>query len=919
MSTEYPNHGLLGRHAECLFMDRLLDTVRSGQSQVVVVRGEPGIGKSALLAYTLRSASGCRVVRVAGVEYETELAYAGLHQLCAPLLRLKERLPAPQRDALETAFGLSAGEPPDRFVVGLAALALLAEAAEERPLLCVIDDAQWLDRESLLTISFVARRLFAESVGIVLAIRQPTEVGELAGLPQLVLGGLRYGDARELVDAAWPGRLEERVRDRVIAEARGNPLALLEFPRGLTPAALAGGYQLPDAAPLATQIEQSFLRQVESLPADTRQLLLTAAAEPMGDVPLLWRAANLLGLPPDAAVAAQRDGLIDLGTHVRFRHPLVRSAIYRAAPASDRLKVHSALATAIDAALEPDRAAWHRGHAATGLDESVAEQLERSAGRAQSRGGFAAAAAFLERAAELTPDPRRRGRRVLAAARARFRSGAFDAATALLALAAGYPLDDLDRALVARLHAQIVFVVARGVEAPAPLLAAAEQLAPLDVETARDTYLEALGATLYAGRLHGAVGAYQVAVAARGALPQGDAARPTDLLLDGLATRFTDGYVAGVAPLRQALDAFAVAGDNDILTWFWLPWLVAGDLWDDVKWHDLAAQAVRLCRESGALTSLPLALGYRAVVHVHAGEFAAASALMEEGHGIAQATGGAAVNYPPMLLAAWRGVEPTELLEAFRVDLDDVTARGETRWIGGIGYVNAVLHNALGRHDVALASARQACEYDDLGLYGFTLVELVEAAARSGARDEAAAALRHVRERTSAAGTDWALGVQAWSRALLSEGRTAEGLYREAIERLEQTRVTVHLGRARLLYGEWLRRASRRADARQQLRAAHDLFSQVGAKAYAERAGRELVAAGGVARSSSDRTVALLTSQESQIARLARDGLSNSEIGAELYISRHTVDWHLRKVFAKLEISSRKQLGRLPLSRLESA
>jgi tetratricopeptide (TPR) repeat protein len=772
------------------------------------MRGEPGIGKSALLGYTLSSASGCRVARVAGVEYETELAYAGVHQLCAPLLPLKERLPAPQRAALDTAFGLSAQGPADRFVVGLAVLALLAEAAEERPLVCVIDDAQWLDRESLLTIAFVARRLLADSVGLVLAVRQPSEVRELAGLPELVLSGLRYSDARALLDAAWPGRLDEKVRDRVIAESRGNPLALLELPRGLTPAELAGGYQLPDAAPLATQIEQSFLRQVESLPADTRQLMLTAAAEPMGDVALLWRSTTLLGLGPDAAAAAQRAGLIDLGAHVRFRHPLLRSAVYRAASASDRLKVHGALATAIDSTLEPDRQAWHRGHATTGLDESVADQLEQSAGRARARGGIAAAAAFLERAAELTPDPRRRGRRTLAAARARFESGAFDAATVLLALAAGCPMDDLGRAMVARLRAQIVFALNRGVDAPPPLLAAAEELAAHDVEAARDTYLEALGATIYAGRLHGPVGSREVAIAARNALSERPASRPTDLLLDGLATRFTDGYVAGVEPLRQALAAFTGAEDNDILRWFWLPWLVAGDLWDDRKWHELASQAVRLCRESGALTLLPLALGYRALTHLYAGEFAAASALVEESGAITEATGGAAVKYPALLLAGWRGVDPEDLLETFRVELDDVTARGEARGIGGAGYTTAVLHNALGRYDVALAAARQACEYDDLGIYGFALVELIEAASRSGAWDEAAAALRHVRERTSAAGTNWALGVQAWSRALMSDGRAAESLYREAIERLEQTRVTVHLGRARLLYGEWLRRGT---------------------------------------------------------------------------------------------------------------
>ncbi|WP_433161823.1 helix-turn-helix transcriptional regulator [Kribbella sp. CA-247076] len=919
MSTEDPRHGLRGRHAECRALDRLLENVRKGRSRALVIRGEAGVGKSALLGYAARGASGCRVVQVAGVEYEKELAYAGLHQLCAPLLRLKDRLPAPQRDALDTAFGLSAKVPADRFVVGLAVLGLLAEAAEEQPLICVVDDVQWLDRASVLTIAFVARRLMAESVGLVLAVRQPGEARELAGLPELTLRGLRDVDARALLDAAWPGRLDEKVRDRVIAESRGNPLALLELPRGLTPAELAGGFQLPDAAPLVTQIEKSFRRQIESLPDDTRQLMLTAAAEPMGDVALLWRSASLLGVGLDAAEPAQAAGLIELDAHVRFRHPLVRSAVYRSASVSDRQRVHGALAAAIDPDREPDRRAWHRGYATSGLDESVADQLERSAGRARARGGIAAAAAFLERAAELTPDPGDRGRRILAAARARFESGAFDAATTLLTVSEGYPMDDLGHAMIARLRAQIVFRLNRGVDAPPELLAAAEKLASYDVEAARDTYLEALGATIYAGRLHGAVSSYDVAAAARTALSARAVLRPNDLLLDGLATRFIDGYVAGVAPLRRALEAFTGADENDVLRWFWLPWLVAGDLWDDQKWYELATQAVRLCRESGALTLLPLALGYRSLVHVYAGEFAAASALMQEGEAISDATGGAAVNYPPMVLAAVRGADPTALLESFRVELDDVTTRGEARWIGGAGYVTALAYNAHGRHDEALTAARQACEYDDLGICGLALVELIEAAAKSGTRNEAEAALRRLQARTSAAGTDWALGVQAWSRALLTEGPAAEALYQEAIERLGRTRITIHLGRARLLYGEWLRRANRRVDAREQLRAAHDLFSPLGAEAYADRASRELLAAGGAAQKAGDQTRALLTSQEAQIARLARDGLSNPEIGAELYISRHTVDWHLRKVFAKLEITSRKELGHLPLSRLESA
>lgn len=888
---------------------------------MLVVRGEPGVGKSALLGYAAQGASGCRVAQAAGIEYEMELPYAGLHQLFAPMLDLRERLPDPQRDALETAFGLGAKAPPDRFVVGLAVLSLIAEAAEERPLFCVIDDAQWLDKASALTIAFVARRLQAESVGLVFAVREPSEMRELAGLPELRLGGLRDTDARALLESAWPGRLDEQVRDRVIAEARGNPLALLELPRGLDPAELAGGFELPDA-PLANRIELSFRRQLDPLPDETRLLLLTAAAEPAGDLALLWRAASRLGLASDAVVPARAAGLIELSAQVRFRHPLLRSAVYQAASVFDRHEVHQALAEETDPGLDPDRRAWHRGHAASGLDESVAVDLERSAGRARARGGVAAAAAFLERAAELTPDPIRRGQRALAAAQAKFESGGLEAAQGLLAMAEGSSPDDLQRALLVRLRAQIVFAHSRGMDAPPMLLEAARRLEPHDLETARETYLEALGATIYSGRIHGPVGSREVAVAARSAPPGPLPPRPTDLLLDALATRFTEGYVAGVEPLRQALTAFGQGADvdeDDLLRWFWLPWLVAGDMWDYDKWHELATRAVRLGRDSGALTLLPLALGYRAFVHLHAGEFAEAAALMEEGDAITAATGSAPVNFPFLLLAAWRGVDPDALLDTFRQQLEGATARGEARGIGGAGYTTAVLHNGLGRYEAALAAARVTCEYEDLGVFGFALVELVEAGVRSGARDEAAVALQKLEERAGATGTEWALGSQAWARALLSDGQAADSLYREAIARLERSRVAVHLARAHLVYGEWLRGVNRRVDAREHLRTAYEMFGRFGAEAFAERARRELSAAGETTRRRSGEAHGLLTHQEAQIARLAREGLSNPEIGAELYLSRHTVEWHMRKVLAKLGITSRVQLSTLPLSRLSSA
>ncbi|GIJ54370.1 putative transcriptional regulator, LuxR family protein [Virgisporangium aurantiacum] len=900
-------------------LDQLLTSVRAGRSQVLVVRGEAGVGKSALLEHLVRSASGFRVARAAGHEYEMELAYAGLHPLCAPLLDLRERLPGPQRDAVAAAFGLSAAPAPDRFVVGLGVLGLLSAVAEERPLLWVVDDAQWLDKTSALTLAFVARRLLAEPVGLVFAVREPSNLAEVTGLPELVVGGLGDDDARALLDSALPGRLDELVRDRIVAESGGNPLALLELPRGLTPAELAGGFGVLDATPLANRIEQSFLRRLDSLPDDTRRLLLTAAAEPVGDVALLWRAAARLGLGADAAAPAQSAGLVDLRGRVRFRHPLVRSAIYGTATLPERERVHHALAEATDPDVDPDRRAWHRAHATTMPDEDIATELELSAGRAARRGGLAAAAAFLERAAELTPDPARRGRRALAAARAKVDSGAPDAADKLLAVAEMCPLDDLQRARLARLRAQIAFALRRGSDSPPLLLDAADRLAPLDGDAAREAYLEALGAAIFAGRLNDRVGPAEVATAARDAPRARQPPRPIDLLLDGLTTRYTDGYVAGVAPLRRALTAFGpdAGGDHDeLMRWFWLPWLVAGDLWDDETWYGLATRAVRLCRDAGALVVLPLALGYRAVVHLHAGEFEPAASLVDESDAITEATGNAPAKYASLLLAVWRGVE-TESLAALNWGLGNATARGEGRGIGGYGYTSAVLYNGLGRYGDALAGARSACEYDDLGILGFALVELIEAAARSGAHEEAAAALRRLEERTGAAGTDWALGVQARSTALLSDGAAAESCYREAIDRLAHSRIAVHLARAHLVYGEWLRRENRRVDAREQLRTAHDMFTRTRAEAFAERARRELLATGGTARRRTVDTRDALTPQEGQIARLAREGLSNPEIGAQLFISPRTVQYHLGKVFAKLEITSRGQLNRLPLSGLD--
>jgi DNA-binding CsgD family transcriptional regulator len=903
---------LRGRRAECAELDRLLDALRSGQSAILVLRGEAGIGKTALLGYAAELAEGCRVLQAVGVESESELPFAGLHQMCAPLLAGLDRLPPPQRDALGTAFGLTLGARPDRFLVGLAVLSLLSDAAEEQPCLCLIDDAQWLDQSSLQVLAFVARRLEAESIVLVFAVREPGELDALAGLPELRLEGLTDAHARELLASVVSGPLDERVGERIVAETAGNPLALLELPHGSSPAELAGGFALTPALPLPGRIEDNFRERVERLPAESQRLLLVAAAEPIGDPALLWRAAERLELGPEAAAPAEGAGLLTLGARVTFRHPLLRSAIYRAASPEERRSAHQALAAVTDPELDPDRRAWHRAQAALAPDEEVASELERSADRGRERGGLAAAAAFLERSAELTPDPARRVQRELTAAQANHEAGAPEAALKLLTAAEVGPLDELQRARLERLRAQLAFALRRGSDAPPLLLAAAKRLEPLNAELARETYLEALAAAIFAGRLGSARGVVEVAEAARAAPQAPRPARAIDLLLDGLTSRFTDGYAAGVPPLRQALDA--VSGDDghteDDIHWLWLACRIAPDLWEDETWHELATRQLQLARDAGALTLLPLAATYRAGVHVHAGEFAAAAALIEEAEAITEATGNAPLGYTSLVLGAWHGQE-AQALELIEASREDAAVRGEGRAITLAEYATAVLYNGLGRYREALAAAQRASEHDDLGLYGWALIELVEAAARSRQPQLAADALERLSERTGLSGTDWSLGIEARSRALLDEGRGAEDLYLEATERLGRCRIKVHLARAHLLYGEWLRRENRRIDARETLRTAHELFSMMGAEAFAERAARELLATGETARKRTDDARGQLTAQEAQIAELAREGHSNPEIGAQLFISPRTVEYHLHKVFTKLEISSRNELQRV--------
>jgi DNA-binding CsgD family transcriptional regulator len=900
---------LRGRGDECAQLDGLLEGALAGRSGVLMLRGEAGVGKTALLEHAITSASAMSVVRVAGIESEMELAFAGLHQLCAPMLDRLERVPGPQRDALQTAFGLSGGAVPDRFLVGLAVLSLLSEVGQERPLLCVVDDAQWLDLTSAQALAFVARRMLAEPVVLLFAAREPSD--PLTGLPELVLEGLADTDARALLSSVVPGRLDERVTEQIIVETRGNPLALLELPRGLSAGQLAGGFGLPGALSLSGRIERSFLRRLEALPEDTRRLLLVAAAEPTGDPVLLWRAAERLAIDAGALEPAESDGLIDVDVRVRLRHPLVRTALYRTVTPKERREAHRALAEATDAAIDPDRRVWHLALATVGPDDAVAAKLERAAARAQARGGLAAAAAFQERAVGLTSDPALRAQRALTAAQTKYEAGALDDAVSLLDIADAAAHREHRRARIELLHAQIAFASRRGRDAPALLLRAARDLQRTDPKLARATYLDALTAARFAGPLAGAADLVKVGEAALAGTSPPQSPGPSDLLLQGLAVQVTRGYAAGAPLLKAALSAFQretilPSGEG---RWLSLVLWAALDLWDDDTWRRLTTRGVERARELGTLTAVPFALSMLSYVHAVCGELADAESLLGEIRAVGEATGTPAQPYLALWIAAIRGRE-AETRDLIRTASDDAAARGEGFATFVIEHVTAVLYNGLGRYrEAADVLRRQAIDPSYGDSSPRPMAELIEAAARSGERRLAELALDRLAETTSAAGTDWALGTEARSRALLSEGDVADALYREAIERLGRTSIRLQLARAHLVYGEWLRRKRHRREAREQLCTALEMFTSMGAEGFADQSERELLATGEHVRKRSVETRDDLTPQEVQIARLARDGLSNAEIGARIFVSQSTVAYHLRNVFSKLNIASRHQLG----------
>ena len=898
----------MGRRSERGALDRLVEAVQAGESRALVVRGDPGMGKTVLLDYLAgqASASGCRVAHAVGVQSEMELAFAGLHQLCAPMLGRAVRWPVPQRDALRTAFGLAAGPPPDRFLVGLGVLSLLSGQAGVRPLICLIDDEQWLDRASAQALGFVARRLAADPVGVVFAAREPS--AELAGLPELEVGGLHDDDARALLDLALPGPLDARVRDLIIAETQGNPLALLELPRGVAPAQLAGGFGLPGAALLTGRIEHSFARQLAALPEATRRLVQLAAADPSGNQSLVWRAAERLSLPVQAAGPAVEAGLIEFGGRVRFRHPLARSAAYRSAPLPDRQQMHAALAEVTDPQAEPDRRAWHRAQAAPGPDEEVAAELERSAGRAQARGGLAAAAAFLERAALLTGDPVQHAERALAAAHASMQAGAFGKTLELLADAEAGPLDDFQRARVDLVRGNVAFAAGFRSDAPPLLLQAARRLEPFDLQLARETYMTAFNAALNRGHFAGEDVLPEICRAVRALPSPPGAPLPLDLLLDGLALLGTDGRAAAIPTLQRAAKAHTDMRAEDVLRWGSFSAQACALLWDIEGQHAISARQVQLARDAGALAQLPIFLNALGIATAWIGDFASAASLIAEADSVAAAIGSPIAPFTELKLRSLQGKEAeTSALIAHAIELAAAGAQG----VAAISahWAAAVLYNGLARYEEALSAARQATSNPfEPHISVFALPELVEAAARTGETDLARDTLERLAETTQPCGNNVAAGIEARCRALLNDGAAADDLYREAVDRLSRTQVRPELARAHLLYGEWLRRENRRAGARAQLRTAYDMLTAIGMEAFAERARRELIATGETARKRSSETVTTMTAQEACIARLARDGLTNPEIGARLFLSARTVEWHLRKIFTKLSIGSRREL-----------
>ena len=896
----------VNRETELEAIEGLLAAARGGSSAVLVLRGGPGVGKTMLLEHAIGRASGLRVGRVGGVDSEFDLPYAALHQLLAPFLEEIEALPGPQRDSLASTLGLIEVERSDRFLTALGVLTLLSNAAQDTGLLCAVDDAEWLDEASAQVLSFLARRLVSEGIAMLFTFgaAHPTSVA-LAPFRELNFEGLSQVASRELLDRKVEGTLDSGVRDRLVIEAEGNPLALIELAQLLTAEQLAGLAPLPKALPLGDRLEQGLMRNVRGLSSDARSILVLVATERSGDPGLLRRAADGLGLSQTAIDDAE--SVLRLGAQITFRHGFVRSAVYALASETTRRDAHLALAEAMDPDADEDRIAWHRAAASVDADETVAADLEASARKARDRGGQVAAAAVLELAAELTPDPSRRAARLLVAADADLAAGALSKADTLLSQLTPKLLDDEQRAEAQRLRGTLA--LARGDKGSSStlLIEAARVLAPFDLRKARDTCLDALATAMFAGRLASDRGMREAVECAR-SMPEPTQTTAADVLLDAFATLVDEGSAAAAPVLRRGV---GLAGESGDLRAIGPAFQAAFELWDDEALHTLAQRRVDLARGSGAFVALPNALNQLGAYEVLVGRFDAAEACFEEADEISAATGYAGIlgktGVGPLILAAWRG-EDARTRALAEVCSRDGTARGFGTFVGFAQSALGVLELGLGRYHEAMIAVQDA-GLDQI-LVTRTLPDLVEAAVRCGEEQLATQAACELAESTTASGTDWAIGVLARSQALLVAGREAEGLYREAIGRLQRSRARTQLARARLVYGEWLRRERRRRDAREELRAASQLFESMGALAFADRAQSELAATGERVHRRTPETLELLTPQERRIATLVSEGAPNAEVAAQLFISSRTVEYHLAKIFRKLRISSRSELAR---------
>jgi DNA-binding NarL/FixJ family response regulator len=905
---------LVGRQRECALVDELLAAARDGRSGALVVRGEAGIGKSALLTYAAEQAAGLRVLRGTGIETESEFPFAVVHQLLAPVADHIDAIPPRQRAALRGAFGLGPAVDEDRFLISLAVLNVLAETAASGPLLCLVDDAQWLDGASADTLTFAARRVEAEGIVLLFAARDSGFAAP--GLPELPLAGLAAGEADSLLTERAAVPLAAEVRDRLVADTLGNPLALAELATSLPADQLAGRVPLPDRLPVGTDIGQLFGDRVRRLPADASTMLLVAAADDTGELRVILRAAAALGVEAGALDVAETAGLVSIDAPIlAFRHPLVRSVVYQDATFQQRQAVQRALADVLDTDEDADRRAWHLANAAIGPDETAADALHRSAEHARRRGGHAAAATAYERAAALTAATESRAERLADAAEAAWLAGQPDRARKAIDATVPLAVAPVLRARVEHLRGSLEAACGVPASAYAVLVGGAELVSSLDPARAAQMLTEAGQIAWGTGDLP------RLVEAARrlGELPGADGTVALGAqIVTGLASFLHGDTAAATVRLRDAADLARAASDPKALMLSAAGVMFLGD---DTRALDLFTTAVAAARAAAAGALIPTLLAPLATLEAWTGRYAAASANVSEGLRLAEETGqdNPAAHLRGVLawLAAVRGREQ-ECRDAANATLSHAIGHRLGPHAAIASWALALLDLGGGRYAPALdrlsalASAGPGDGHPVISV--FASADLVEAATRSNQEAAGQAALARLDAWSSHTTAPWALALVARCRGLLASGVEQDEHFTEALRLHSQGGRPFDTARTELVYGEALRRRRRRTDARPHLRAAHETFQRLDTTPWAELARRELRATGETARKRDPSTSTQLTPQELQIARFVADGATNRTIADHLFLSPRTVDYHLHKVFTKLGLTSRGELMRLSLS-----